>query len=277
MTPVVVVGAGIAGSATARCLRALGVPVVLVADPARPAHSLAAAALIKGSYHDKHPHEWVQLRRTFHLYQAWGVPYTSGGQVTSYRSADPKPDGDTYLLDPAAPLLAPDVAAAAAPHPAGVQLADGRVLAADRVVWATGAYAKPPTGSKITYGHTWIGPVDLLTDPEVVRVHNWAPYRTIVAGAAGGHARLGSSSATTQRGAEEQSGRLLQMAADVGLIREPGLWRRIAGARIRTTERVSWTDDRNCAFTGLHRTGYALAPAIADDLAHLIVGSLARA
>ncbi|KGI79339.1 hypothetical protein IL38_23815 [Actinopolyspora erythraea] len=267
----IIVGAGIAGSSLARALRAAESTVTVVANPDLPEHSRAAAALLRSAYHAKHPGEDSLFHRSLDLYAHWGIDLLTGGLVTNYRTPGraPRPDPDWYLLDPAAPLLAPDRRGHAAPTETGIAL-DGDELAADTVVWCTGAATGPATPrGTLTYGHTWTHPdPDVLTHPDALRIHHWAPYKTIAAGRLGTLARLGSSSAKHPATAEKQAHAMLATAVDTGIIRTHTGWTCHTGIRSKTeTSGLIHTGGRHYALTGLHRTGYALAPALAADAA----------
>lgn len=269
-----IVGAGIAGSALTRVLRDRGAAATLIADPARPPHSLAAAAVLRAAYHARNPGETAAFRRSLELYTGWGVGFARGATVTSYRHDAPLADADWYLMDPAAALVAPDAAAAVTPHPDGVLTAAGEVIPGETVVWCAGAYGAA-TGAYTTHGDTWIHPdpaAVAATAEAPLRIHHWAPYRTLVAGAIAGQARLGSSSAVRPATAAAQGERMLATAARLGIIRGTDGWQRISGTRLRTAAACEQLDGRNWRFSGLHRTGYALAPAHAESLAWMVAG-----
>lgn len=265
-----VIGSGIAGSSLVRALRAAHADVVHVASPHYTPHSGAAAALLRSAYHSRHPGEANLFARSLELYEQWGVPLLRGGWTTNYRARrEPRLDADWYLLDPAAPLLTPDVIGTAAPAQRGVTLDTGaHDVTADVVVWCTGAYLRPqPPGARVTHGITWVHPDrDALTDPERLRIHHYGPYKTIAAGYVGAAARLGSSSATTEAVAYRQADSMLEAALATGMIRSTRGWQAVHGLRVKTQdigpEHLSGVHWR---FGGLHRTGYALAPALAVD------------
>lgn len=264
MTHIVVVGAGIAGSSVARAARRAGIRVTVVAEGRE--HSRAAAALLRAAYHVKRPGEPALYERSVALYGEWGVPLDArGGWVTNYRTPDREPryDPDWLLLDPAAPLVTPDRSGHARPTARGVRVGTLDVDA-DTVVWCTGA----ATGSSLTYGVTWVHPDPAaLTAPDRLRIHHIAPYKTIAAGTAGGVARLGSSSARDAELADEQGRRMLAAAAQVGIIHSLTGWVPIRGQRCTASVPVAAPGGIHQSLNDLHRTGYALAPALGERIA----------
>lgn len=259
---IVIVGAGIAGSSLARLARQRDLPVTVVSS-ARP-DSFAATAVLHRAWHRRDPAEEKLYDRTLSLYAEWGIPVRSGGWVTGYRRREvvPRFDPDWRLLDPLAPLATPDIVATARKMPGGVLLGTGRGLLADRVYWCTGA----TTGRGITHGVTWAHPKSsALAEPDRIRVHHYAPYKTICAGMAGSTARLGSSSAATADAARKQAVGMLALALRVGLITTDQGWRPIHGRRCHELSMPA--EGIHVPVGGLHRTGYALAPALAERLA----------
>lgn len=271
----IVVGAGIGGSAFTRIARERGHEVTLIAGVDAP-HSLAATAVLRRAYHSTKmtfaafaPDAWT-WDGSMKFYQDWGIPIVSGAQVTSYRTPDAGPhfDKDWHLIDPAAPLLRPDVHGGVVDVPTGpaVQLADGRQYEADAVILTPGHGPLSPPG-KVTHGVTWVHPdPGVLLYPEGLQVHHWAPYKSIVAGPVGGTARLGSSSASNAVAAYAQARHLLATAWDIGMVNSVKGWRAQSGVRLQTREHVHHVGNRVYWFGGFHRTGYALAPSLAHQL-----------
>lgn len=258
---VVVIGSGIAGSSVARCARTAGHRVTVVS--AGRENSRAAAAVLRGAYHRRRQLEVAQFARSLALYGQWGVDVQPGAWVTNYRTPGKPPHHDTdwYLLDPAAPLVEPDIAGRAMPHNCGVLVHDVCEIDADAVIWCPGA----KLGDVVTYGVTWVhDDPRALTQPDLLRIHHIAPYKTLAAGVVGGHARLGSSSAGTEDLALLQAHRMLHVARDVGIIRDTAGWQAVAGKRTKTD--LAGQTGIHHGLGGLHRTGYALAPARAERL-----------
>lgn len=253
----VVVGAGIAGSSLALALRDAGHEAVVVSDPGSATDSLSAAAVLRRAWHAGAERDTYD--RTLALYAARGVEVVRGGWATSYQrpGAEPRWDKDWALMDPAAPLISADVAGHAVPHgPAGVRV-NGTVIDGDRVFWCPGAHARQCAGE--TWGVTWVhDDPAVLAQIDALTVHMVAPYKTIVAGVVGGHVRLGSSSAATPDKAMAQADKLLALFGHVGLVTSLKGWTARLGRRVQRTG--------GATIGGLHRTGYAVAPALAEAI-----------
>lgn len=252
----VVVGAGIAGSSLALALREAGHEAIVVSDPASALDSMAAAAVLRRAWHAGT--ERAMYDRSLGLYSARGVEVIRGGWVTSYLrpGAEPRWDKDWALMDPAAPLVSADVAGHAVPDGPGVRVS-GIVIDADRVFWCPGAHARHCDGE--SWGVTWVhDDPAVLAQTDGLTVHVVAPYKTIVAGVVGGHVRLGSSSAATPDKAMAQADKLLGLFDHVGLVTSTKGWRAMLGRRVTRTG--------GATIGGLHRTGYALAPAMAEAI-----------
>lgn len=273
---IIVVGAGIAGSWFTRLAREAGHKVTLIS--AATPDSVAATAVLRRAYHAKNRDDQAAWDRSMDLYERFGFTFTSGATVTNYRTPGERPDKDWRLLDPAAPLLNPDVCASVRDvRRNGITLRDDlHTLTADLVVKATGASFGDYTGNfgRRSYGVTWTNP-----DPEALgpglRIHHFAPYKTIAAGVAGGVARLGSSSASTPQKATDQAVKMLDLAVQLGITPSREGWTPILGSRLKLTD--SRTPRVGKVFPygfwemrGYHRTGYALAPADAEQLLGMI-------
>lgn len=267
---VIVVGAGIAGSSAARILRERGHAVTVVAEGRHP-HSLAATAVLRQRWH-RDPAEAAALNASLACYRSWGMPLVQGGLVTHFRTPGrpPRQDPDWALIDPATPLLAPDRTGEATEATArAVTLKDGTRLDGDAVVIAAGCGSPLSAAGRTTYGVTWIH-----SDPAVLanielRVHHLAPYKSVFAGRAGGRARLGSSSAADPQKAAAQGRAMLERCHELGIVTTQRGWEPITGARLKTPQIVGRTHGVYY-LTGLHRTGYALAPGYATALAERI-------
>ena len=249
----VVVGAGIAGSSVAAALRDRDVEATVVSDPMVPPDSLAGAVVLRRAWHKGD--ERALFDRTMALYRARGVEVARGGLVTSYQrpGAPGRPDKDWALLHPAAPLVRPNLE-----RRVSRLSADALALArgAGRVFWCPGIYTAEVSG--ITWGVTWTHPDRcVLAQSDALTVHHLAPYKTIVAGFVGGEVRLGSSSAASLPKAAQQAESILSAMYSAGLITSLAGWTPLVGRRC-TGARAD--------IGGLHRTGYALAPALAERL-----------
>jgi glycine/D-amino acid oxidase-like deaminating enzyme len=260
---IVIVGAGIAGSALTRVLRDRGADVTLISS-GQP-HSLAATAVLRRAWH--HGPQRELFDESVDAYRRWRIPLAAGAQVTSYRRDGARPDRDWAFVHPAAPLVQPDLAAeVAAIRPGGVTLADGTGIPAGTVVRATGATGPLAIPGLVSWGGTWTAPADAASG---IKVHQYAPYKMIATAATGGQWRAGSSSAATPARAGVAADAQLDMAKARGLIPElPGRWRLLTGARVKTPDgQLYGRDQAGWWMGGFHRTGYALAPAVARILA----------
>lgn len=256
---ILIIGAGICGSSLARAAQAAGHEVTVV-DDHLACDSLAAAAVLRRAWHTGG--ERALFNRTMALYRQWGVPVTSGAVVTSYRREDVRTDPDWHLVDPSAPLWTSVTPGHAVALDHGISLGDTRIDA-DHVLWATGRHRGEVSG--VTFGVTWVhpDPVIGLGTPETLRVHHCAPYKTMIAGVAGATARFGSSSASSIAKAREQANSMLAEANRLGMITDMANWSPREGIRVKSAPAAT--------LGGMHRTGYALAPALAERL----IGALA--
>jgi glycine/D-amino acid oxidase-like deaminating enzyme len=271
-----VVGAGIAGSSVARVLRERGHEVVLI-SAGRP-HSLAATAVLRRGWHHQALRDVFDL--SLYCYGRWGIRVDQGGLVTSWRRPGelPLPERDWASIDPAAPLLPPDVTGAVETMTSRrVLVAGGPAIDADAVVCCAGASALSQPG-RISWGVTWEHDDPEAVAPPPLRVHHAAPYKTIFAGVFRGpqasRARIGSSTAPDLNRARRHGEDLLAMAIDLGWTASASGWRPVAGARHHADTNATrrggiWH------LAGLARTGYALAPGWAMALAGHIEHTLA--
>jgi DNA-dependent RNA polymerase auxiliary subunit epsilon len=254
VTDLIVVGAGIAGSSVYRAAKAAGLDVLLVSY-GQP-DSLAALAALRGAYH-KGP-EIPLFRRSLELLNEWACVVEETATVTSYRHERTIVDSDWYLVDPAKPLVQTDIVAKATEIPGGVELSTGEELKADNVVWATGVRGGV---GRVTHGYTMVHDDPEVLEPGVfssMRVHHLAPYKAVMAGVVDGKVRLGSTSASSELKAREQVQKMLEASFNVGMITTVDGWRLEYGQRIQSETKEH--------FSGFHRTGYALAPAMAERL-----------
>ncbi len=246
MSDLLIVGAGIVGSCAAAYARSRGLTVEIVAG-ADPAHSDAAAALLRPSYLPKERRGDLAVALGQYgreLYDGW---------VTSYQrpGAEPVLQPGWALISPPHQLLAPDrveILEEIPDHP--------------RVLLATGAHtALPRPEGTITWGVTWVGQPSALVCPDRLRLHHYAPYKTISAGAVGGLARVGSSSGRTPEDAMARGVTMLEKAFAVGLVHPGADLRPLLGARLKTAENVVQISPGVVWAGGHHRNGFALAPA----------------
>lgn len=267
---IIVVGAGIAGSWLTRLARDAGHKVTLISSA--PPASLAATAILRRGYHAKDPDDLRSWDRSMELYRRSGFTFTSGATVTNYRLPGSRTDKDWRMIDPAAPLVQPDLNTAVSEiWGKKVLLISGRELEADavvRAVGASGSYAE--RFASVSYGVTWYN-----RDPAALgaglRIHHMAPYKTIAAGAVGGVGRLGSSSASTPEKATEQAVKMLELAVQLGITPSKDGWTPILGHRLKLVDPRIPRVEKVAPWgfwemRGYHRTGYALTPADAESL-----------
>jgi hypothetical protein len=274
MTELIVVGAGIAGSCVARMARERGWGVTVVADGGRP-DSLAATAVLRRGYHAGRSGELEAWDYAVGVYAEWGVRMKRGGAVASYRRplGGEVEDRDWLLLDPAEPLVKADVTREVlSAHGGRVWFGRGDGLAAagggagGAVVVAAGARGALAPSGAVTWGVTWLHAPDALRAASDVRVYQYAPYRTIVGGVAGGRARVGSSSSVSEEGAVAQARKMLGVAWDLGWLTTQDGWEMRVGMRVKTDSTWRRAEDGHWEIGGFHRTGYALAPMAAKDV-----------
>ncbi len=272
----VVVGAGISGSSVARLARERGWDVVVVGLEGKP-DSLAATAVLRRGYHAGRPEELAAWDYAVEKYAEWGVRMHRGAGVASYRRplGGEVEDADWLLLDPAAALVKADVRREVlSAHGSRVWFGRGDGLAGDAVVVCAGARGALAPSGGVTWGVTWLAGPEALREPERVRVYQYAPYRTIVGGVAGGMARVGSSSSVSEEGAVAQARKMLGVAWDLGWLTTRDGWEMRVGTRVKTDWR--WRRDESGVWEigGFHRTGYALAPMTAREVLDDIEKSL---
>lgn len=111
--------------------------------------------------------------------------------------------------------------------------------------------------------------------PLAVRI--LGPYRSLIAATAGDTVRLGASRARTREASAAQMEKLLVEAESTGLIGDASRYicyegcRAIHPGRAGDPRRISESVWR---MSGFGRTGYSLAPAVADELLDEITGEL---
>lgn len=264
----IVVGAGIAGSCVTRMARERGFDVTVVAGEARP-DSLAATAVLRRGYHSGRAGELEAWDYALSVYAEWDVRMHRGGVVSSYRRplGGEVADSDWLLLDPAEALVKKDMEREVlSAHGKRIWFGRGDGLAGDAVVAACGARGVLAPSGSVTWGVTWLHAPDALRAPEDVKVYQYAPYRTIVGGVAGGRARVGSSSSVTEEGAVAQARKMLGVAWDLGWLTTTDGWEMRTGTRVKTDGGWRRAEDGHWEIGGFHRTGYALAPMAAKEV-----------
>lgn len=267
---IIVIGAGIAGSSLTRLARSHGHVVDHISQGGEP-YSTAAVAALRRAYHKGSERIWFD--RTLEIYERWGVKLARGAWVTSYRAAGSRPDNDWRMVDPAEPLVKADFTAKAESITgATVRVSDedglnerfNEQFSASAVVNCTGS----AMCGQVTWGGTWVCDDPAVWKPDTIMVHHVAPYKSIVGGVVGGKVRLGSSSTNSPRTARIKADDMFQAAYRQGWF-NGGPWHLEVGARGKTLVDGAYSGRYpNGAYWlgGFHRTGYALAPAVAEDL-----------
>jgi Pyridine nucleotide-disulphide oxidoreductase len=268
---IIIVGAGIGGSVLARIAREKGHDVYLVAKGDEP-HSLAATAVLRRAYHGGKPDELAAFDYAVGQYQLWGIPMARGAFYSSYKNVNERLDQDWMLVDPAAPLVKPDLhAEVISVFGNKAWLGHGKYLTGDAVVAAVGAGSPLSPEGKLTWGVTWEHHgSSALRDPDLLHTYQWAPYKTLMCGVIGGMCRVGSSSASKKETAQEQGRKMLAHAARMGWLTTAEGWLPRLGARLQTPQQWWREPEGTWRLGGFHRTGYALAPLAASQLLEAI-------
>jgi len=274
MAHLIVVGAGLAGSALTRIASSVGHSVTLVSDT-QPSTTAAIALLRSGHLPAE---DRPMLAPSLAAWEELGVEVVRGGSVTSYRKpgAEAARQADWYGVDPSSVLLEPDVRSTVttAPVPTSVVVADGE-LSGDAVVWCTG------TGlGRRTYGHTWLhdDPTALRQPPGTLRLHHIAPYKVLAGVTYRSGARLGSSSASTLAAARTQAQSLMEKALNLGWLSTTDGWHLVSGTRLQREpgERLRRSPLGAGAWhwSGFHRTGFGVVPIEAQRVLSTVLAEL---
>lgn len=260
MMDIVIVGAGLAGKWLTLAAQRAGHNVAVV-DDGMPSAEIAALAMLRPSWLPKE--ERPLLKPSLELWDAVGE-VISGAAVTSYQHDELKEQADWFAIQPKLPTVEPDHVV----HDRAVPLDDSEgkavwtdkhgVIEADAVIWCDGGGE-----GRRTYGCTWVN-----DDPAAVasglHVHHVAPYKVLAAVGFAEQARLGSSSSATMEGALKQADKFLEIAIERGMIHyDVGHWYRVDGVRLKREEYLT-RDGSGWRWSGFHRNGYGLVPALAD-------------
>ena len=222
-------GAGIAGCGLYRAALDLGhTPVLHDVLDKMPSSFVALAVLHSEGYEE-----------AAYQYELWDVPTIRGAEVTGYRRKSTTPTWEErwIAVDPVESLNLPHTTS----------------KAPDDAIDCT---ANPEWGER-TWGATWIN-----DDPESVkpglRLHHYAPYKTLTAVSWSHSARLGSSSSKDQQKAAEQAFEQMEIAVSLGWINNPNDWQLLMAHRVKAPPKPG-------RFGGFHRDGWTLSALTAHD------------
>jgi hypothetical protein len=264
MSNLIVVGAGIAGSSTARVARSLGWDVTVIDPHPENAASRAALATIRPTWFDKSGK--ALAAQSWEWYKAWGAAICQTAVVTDWRNLTHRTQKDWWMVDPFLPLVQPDIRATVTEICDGeVSLDNGDVRKADAVLNCAGLLFT--STSTLMPGATLVSE-DAVMDAEPLRVHQLRPYHTLTVGKIGEYVRLGSSINKDQAKANDEVWKMLAQAEDVGIVQPGAHWRLIEGKRVRQPGNELLYPEKGKTSTALGclaRTGYAFAPAIAHE------------
>lgn len=263
MRHLLVVGAGVVGSAAKRIALDYGWRCTLVdGDPTRAA-SHAALATIRP--------QWLGADgktiagRSWRWYERWQATVTRTATVTSYRDPRRRQQSDWWLVDPERVLVEPDLAV----DVKHVAQHHGRVVAEplyddwfDACLIATGAHdPQLIDGYAPQHGATLIH--RNLPLPQPLHVHHLRPYHSLTIGHVNGVTRLGSSVANNPDKAIAEVHRMRETAEQLDLVPRVDGWQLVVNVRAKAPRPITPTAGQRCgALGGLGRSGYGYAPAL---------------
>ena len=266
MAELIIVGAGIAGSATARIARDLGITYTLIDADQNNAASQAALATIRPTWFDgdKRP----SVERSWKWYEKWGAAITQEAFVSSWRNPEPKKQKDWWLLDPRKCFEAPTLEAKVSKiEGTTVTLESGEILNAEAVLNCVGALdSNLQQDFQPLVGATLISD-NATMDLPPLRVHQIRPFHVLTVGQLDGQVRLGSSIGKSTEQAIEELSKMLTIAIQQGIITGDATWQTIVGIRARRKGNepiLPQPGQRSATLGALARSGYAIAP----DAAH---------
>jgi hypothetical protein len=249
---ITVIGAGIAGSALTRLARERGHDVSLVS--VGPPASAAALAVARPS--------WLKLEDRLGLafsldwYRANGMLIATEAAVRNAKTpTEVKLQGGWYLIDPLAPLVAPDEERA-------VTRDDFHRGGPIVVCVGAGATFPPPRiggtnwGSTATCAAAWEEAGHLPT----LQVAHLRPYHSVMVACDGGHIRLGSSQGATPEAADRRLYSDLAVAEELGLVGRGWAWDIVRGQRVTVKAPRVQRNGNRYTMTNYGRLGYSLAP-----------------
>jgi hypothetical protein len=272
---ILVAGAGIAGSCAATVLRDAGHEVVLADPSPSTAASRCALAVTRTAWWGTEQRRTV--RRSLDWYNRRGHIITTTATVHDVRRGKTSVQGDHYLINPRAPLVTPDTRKAldwwvpcpgyvlAGMHGGTEHRFGALVLAAGP---ATAHFAGWPSDGR-SFGGIFTAPGNRLTDGGRLAMLRRTDRLSYTAAWLADETRIGASRCSSPGQARRVADGIRDRLMSEGIVTGPaGDWEYRAGTRYATASpgavRIR---DRVWTLTGLARSGYALAPAAALDIA----------
>lgn len=274
---ILVVGAGIAGSCAANVLREAGHDVV-VTDPApHMAASRCAFAVTRLAWWGAD--DRATVRRSLDWYNRRGHIITKTAVVHDARRGRTTIQGDHYLINPTITLVKPDLSLSVKgwkdePGAVIVHFQELDSVRYGAVVLAAGVGMRhltrtPGQEPGISYGGMFTAPGNRLTDGGQLAMLRRTDRLSYTAAWLIGETRIGASRCSSpgqaHRVADGIRDRMLSEGVVTGSADD---WEYRAGVRYATgSPGVSRLGERVWSLTGLARSGYAIAPAAALDIA----------
>lgn len=271
---IAIVGAGVAGSLLTRELQHLGHYPILIASEAIPEATRAALGVLRPGWETGAGR--ARVKQAIDYYAELGAAAGRGAWVTSTKAPAGRLDPGYWLVNPDRILLGPHLVAdvanvASTAHGALIEFIDGSTMTADRAIIAAGpmtAHLAHTTPLPATYGWTAALPGARLDTEHPIRVHHYAPYRSIMAVQHGDHVRVGSSRHADPDRAAADAQQMLARALDAGMVHNATDVNWLQGRRAHHTQPGTWEHRGNVTlFAGLARVGLGVTPAAAADLA----------
>lgn len=257
----IIVGDGVAGRWLSKTAVEAGHEVVVLSD-GQPSADTAALAMLRPSYLDKE--ERSLLLPSLDAWEAAGIEVVRGATVTRWNDDSVKEQADWFAIEPRLPEVevAERVRGRASVVEPNLAWVGSKHFIGDAVIRCDGS-----GGGRRTYGSTWVN-----EDREELRidgsfaVHHVAPYKALAGVKYGNHARFGSSSAADLNKAIEQADKFFKVALELGWIGGTGHgWHRIDGTRLLRDRYLSH-DHLGWRWSGFHRNGFGLVPALAGEV-----------
>ncbi len=272
---ILVVGAGIAGSCATTVLREAGHDVVL-ADPTPDlAASRCAFAVTRLAWWGTE--QRATVRRSLDWYNQRGHIITKTAVVHDVRRWRTTIQGDHYLINPTATLVKPDMGLEMTdwwPSPGGVRAEFGEFGPSgyDALVLAAGPDTArlagwPPGG--YSYGGIYTAPGNRLTDGGQLAMLRRTDRLGYTAAWLIDETRIGASRCSTPEQAHRVADGIRDRMLSEGIVTgSADEWSYRSGIRYATASPgATRIAERVWTLTGLARSGYAIAPAAALDIA----------